>query len=266
MKVKILGCSGGIGAGPQAVLRTIAMLVDDDILIDAGTGVGELTMSQLLTIDHIFITHSHLDHITSIPFLLDSVMGQRALPVTLHGVAETLQILKDHIFNWKIWPDFSVIPDTKLPLLQYNEIKVGESIVIAGRRVTALPANHAVPAVGYQLDSGKHSLVFSGDTTTCDAFWPLVNAIGNLKYLVIETSYSNAEIAVAKVARHMCPSLLLEGLARLKHPAEVYITHLKPGWEDIILHEIAQGFAQNPALALLYVPPRVLQNAQIFEL
>jgi phosphoribosyl 1,2-cyclic phosphodiesterase len=104
MKIKVLGCSGGIGGN----LRTTTLLVDDDILIDAGTGVSDLSIEQLCAIDHIFVTHSHLDHVTSIPFLVDTVIGMRGKHITLHATRETWQILKDHIFNWKIWPDFSV--------------------------------------------------------------------------------------------------------------------------------------------------------------
>ncbi len=258
MRVKILGCSGGIGSSSGQVLRTTSMLVDEDILIDAGTGVGDLSIDQLIAINHIFVTHSHLDHITSIPFLLDTVMGLRAHPVTVYATAETLKILQDHIFNWKIWPDFNAIPDKDQPLLLYKEIGLGKTIDIDGRKITALPANHVVPAVGYRLDSGKNSLVFTGDTTTCDALWEQVNAIENLKYLIIETAFSNGEIELAKVSKHLCPSLLIEELGKLERPAEVYITHLKPGEGEIIMLEIAQSAMQYN--------PQELQNLQEFEL
>jgi len=98
MRIKVLGCSGGIGG----ILRTTSFLIDDDILMDAGTGVGDLTIDQLLKIDHVFITHSHLDHVASLPFLADTVLGFRDAPITLHATAETWQILKAHLFNWKI--------------------------------------------------------------------------------------------------------------------------------------------------------------------
>ena len=235
MKVKVLGCSGGIGAG----LRTTSLLVDDDILIDAGTGVGDLSMDALITIEHIFITHAHLDHIACIPFLVDTVMGLRATPFTVHATAETLAVLKEHIFNWKVWPDFNVIPNSATPFLQYSEVFLGQASTIGDRKITVLPAHHAVPAVGYQIDSGQHSLVFSGDTTSCDALWKEVNKIDNLKYLLIETSFSNSEIALAKMSKHLCPSMLAHELRQLTMPAEVYITHLKPGEGDMIIQEIA---------------------------
>ena len=254
MRVKVLGCSGGIGGA----LRTTSFLVDDDILIDAGTGVGDLSIEQLVAIDHVFITHSHLDHIACLPFLLDTVMGMRPHPVTVYAIADTLKILREHIFNWKIWPDFNVIPDAAQPFLEYKEIKLGMAVELAGRNITALPANHVVPAVGYRLDSGSASLVFSGDTTVCEAFWQRVNRMENLKYLVIETAFSNAEIELARVSKHLCPSMLKEELDKMMQTAEIYITHLKPGEGEVIMQEIGDLVTWHQVKAL--------QPLQIFEL
>ena len=251
MQIKILGCSGGIGAD----LRTTSMLVDHDILIDAGTGVGSLSMDELLKIDHIFVTHSHLDHIAFIPLLLDTVMGIRPEPVTVHANKETLETLSQHIFNWKVWPDFNVIPNAENPFLCYHEITLGETIELKGRKFTPLPANHVVSAVGYQVDSGKASLVFTGDTTVCDALWLEVNKIQNLKYLIIETAFSNSELALAKISKHLCSSLLEAELKKLnvdhnQNPVDIYITHLKPGEGESILKEIAECQIALPIQAL----------------
>lgn len=243
MKVTILGCSGGIGGD----LRTTSMLVDDDILIDAGTGVADLSIDAMMAIDHIFVTHSHLDHIVCIPLLVDTVIGMREKHITVHATKETWQILKDHIFNWKIWPDFSAIPDETDPLLRHSEIRVGETVNLDGRKITPLPANHTVPAVGFQLDSGTASLVYTGDTTSCDALWQAINRIENLEYLIIETAFGNGELALAKLSQHLCPSLLLEELKKLQHTPEIYITHLKPGEGEEIMRQVSSDASQfNP--------------------
>ena len=259
MQIKILGCSGGIGGA----LRTTSMLVDGDILIDAGTGVGDLSMDELLAIDHIFVTHSHLDHITSIPFLIDTVMGFRTEPVTVHANKETLAALRTHIFNWKVWPDFNFIPDEVKPILLYDEVRLGETLEIKGRKFTPLPANHVVPAVGYHVDNGKNSFVFTGDTSVCDALWIEINKIRNLKYLVIETAFSNGEIALAELSKHLCPSMLVTELNKIEldqfeQPIEVYITHLKPGEGGIIMQEIASS--------VLPLPVQALEKHQVFNL
>ena len=254
MRLRVLGCSGGIGGRD---LRTTSFLVDDDILLDAGTGVGDLGLAELARIDHIFVTHSHLDHVASIPFLVDTVGFVRDRPITLHATAETIAILREHLFNWKIWPDFTEIPSAASPILRYEEVALGRTVRLGGRAFTPLPAVHTVPAIGYQLDSGTASLVFSGDTGQNDALWAAVNAIGNLRYLVVETAFSNQERALAEVSKHLCPSMLVEELAKLTRQPEVWITHLKPGEYELTMREIEAGV---PARR-----PRMLQNGQVFE-
>jgi ribonuclease BN (tRNA processing enzyme) len=253
MKLKILGCSGGIGGN----LRTTSMLLDHDILIDAGTGVGDLLMPELALIDHIFVTHSHMDHVASIPFLVDTVGWMREKPITVHAIAETIAILKAHLFNWKLWPDFAQIPDATNPMLAYEPLELGKTVELNGRKITPLPANHTVPAVGYRIDSGRASLVFTGDTTTNDALWRAVNEIDNLRYLIIETAFCNREKDLAVASKHLCPSLLAAELEKLKLPAEIYITHLKPGEIELTMREVEDCGGKWR--------PRMLQSSQVFE-
>jgi cAMP phosphodiesterase len=253
MKLTILGCSGGIGGA----LRTTSMLVDDDILIDGGTGVGDLSLAQLARIDHVFITHSHLDHIACIPLLIDSVARYRTTPITLYGTAAVLRILQQHIFNWQVWPDFSRIPDAQSPFMRYQTVVVGHTEVLGTRRITPIPAQHTVPAVGYHLDSGTASLVFTGDTTSQDALWDYLNRIDNLRYLLIETAFPEEQQAIAVASKHLHPALLAKELVKLKRPAEIYVTHLKPGEDGVIMHEVEQ-------LAAAFTP-RFLYNQQVFE-
>lgn len=254
MRLRVLGCSGGIGGRH---LRTTSFLVDHDVLLDAGSGVGDLSLAELTQIDHIFVTHSHLDHVTSIPFLVDTVGGMRNRPITVYATSATLEILRNHLFNWAIWPDFTEIPTAEAPFLRYEEIELGRTVTIAGREFTALPAIHAVPAVGYHLDSGQGSLVFTGDTGPNDELWKIVNRISNLKVLIIETAFSNKERYLAEISRHLCPSMLAVELAKFERRAEIWITHLKPGEIELIMEEV-EACAES-------LRPRMLQNDQVFE-
>ena len=237
MQLRVLGCSGGIGAG----LSTTALLVDDDVLIDAGTGVGTLDGEALGRIDHVFLTHSHIDHIAFVPLLIDAVARTRDRPVVLYGLAPTLTALREHIFNGTIAPDFSRLPSSARPSIRYQPIAVGETVVLSGRRITALPASHSVPAVGYQLDSGRASLVFTGDSMGSDAFWEQVNRIANLRYVIIETAFPEAEQELARDAAHLNPSRLAHELNQLARPAEIYVTHLKPDSGAVTTRELAEG-------------------------
>jgi ribonuclease BN (tRNA processing enzyme) len=254
MRLRVLGCSGGIGGRH---LRTTSFLVDNDILLDAGSGVGDLTLAELTRIDHVFVTHSHLDHVTSIPFLVDTVGGMRANPITVHATAPTIEILRNHLFNWSIWPDFTEIPSAEAPFMRYEEVELGRAVTLDGRSFTPLPAVHTVPAIGYHLDSGGGSLVFTGDTGPNDELWKVVNRISNLKILIIETAFSNKERQLAEVSKHLCPSMLADELAKFERHAEVWITHLKPGEIELTMEEVEAVSSS--------VRPRMLQNGQLFE-
>ncbi len=254
MKLRILGCSGGIGGRH---LRTTSMLIDNDILIDAGTGVGDVSLAELTLIDHIFVTHSHLDHVCCIPFLVDTAGGMRNKPLTVHATEPVLEIIRNHLFNWSIWPDFTQIPTASAPFMRYATLELGLTVDLRGRKITPLPANHVVPAVGYQIDSGRASLVFTGDTTTNDPLWKIVNQIANLRHLIIETAFCNRERDLAVASKHLCPSMLAEELAKLERKAEVFITHLKPGEIELTMQEVEECAGRYR--------PRMLQNNQVFE-
>lgn len=254
MRIRVLGCSGGIGGA----LRTTALLVDDDILVDAGTGVGDLALEALAKIDHVFVSHSHLDHVTSLPFLVDTVCWMRPRPVVVYGIKDTLDILRAHLFNWKIWPDFTQIPHADKPFMVYREIRVGETVELGGRRFTPIPANHSVPAVGYAIDSGRAALIFTGDTAPHEGLWQAVNATPRVKYLIIETAFPDKERGIALASKHLCPGLLAGELEKMHATPEVYITHLKPGESALTMSEVSRAAGRWR--------PRMLENNQVFSL
>jgi len=234
VKVRVLGCSGGIGGAA----RTTALLIDEDVLIDAGTGVGDLELAALARIDHIFLTHAHLDHIGAVPLLLDSVGAHRQHPVIVHALEATIATLSSHIFNWQVWPDFTQIPDPAQPFLRFAAFAPGAEVAVGARHLRGIPVNHVVPAVGYLVRGARGHLLFSGDTTETDAFWQVANDTADLNHLIIETSFTDAEEALSRVSRHLCPRLLASELLKLRGTPKIYITHLMPGEEQEIMGEI----------------------------
>ncbi|MFT3733598.1 MAG: 3',5'-cyclic-nucleotide phosphodiesterase [Rhodocyclaceae bacterium] len=255
MEIRVLGCSGGIGGTEN---RTTSLLVDEDILIDCGTGLAVVPFESLLKIDHVFLTHAHLDHIAMLPMLVDTIGDFRDKPITVHATEETLRILRSHIFNWLVWPDFSAIPDRDNPFLRFQTLAVGESWQQGSREIRALPASHAVPAVGYSLCDGAGYLVFSGDTGPCDALVDALNAMPDLRYFIVETAFPDSQHDLALAARHLCPSMLSVMLERLVSAPEIYITHLKPGMSEQIVQEIVDKLAR--------FQPRILENGKTFTI
>lgn len=230
MRIKILGCSGGVGPG----LRTTSLLVDDEILIDAGTGTGDLSLAQMRRIGDVFITHSHLDHVCGLAFMADNLFDLIDRPMQIHATAETLDAIRAHIFNWQIWPDFSKLPNEQNPLLKFLELKPGVPVTRNGHRLTAFPVLHTVPAVGYALEAGEGVFVFSGDTYATDLLWAALNALPRLDKLMIEVAFTDEDLELGEKSKHFTPALLGQELKKLKHRPELFLTHHKPGCEAII--------------------------------
>lgn len=245
--IRVLGCSGSIAAR----CHTTSFLLDDDILIDAGTGVGELRLDELVRINHILISHSHLDHILSIPLLADSViklrMGEAGLdalqPIHVHALPETLQALRAHVFNGVIWPDFTRLPSVQRPILVFHEIAVGETLSIPARSglpdrvVHVLPAAHTVPGVGFGVETPEGWWVFTGDTGPNPALWKVLNG-QTIAQLVIETAFGDEEAHLARISGHLSPQTLAQELLQLDGEVKVYITHPKPGELASVLTQI----------------------------
>jgi ribonuclease BN (tRNA processing enzyme) len=242
MNIRVLGCSGAIAAG----YKTTAFLLDDDVLIDAGTGVGDLPLQALAAIDHILLSHSHLDHVLGIPLLADAVLRLRATagrpPVRVHALPETLTALRQHIFNGVIWPDFTALPSREAPVLSLHPFQIGERLDLGGRSIEILPAAHTVPAVGFAVDGGAAAghahWVFTGDTGPNPALWRRLSGL-RLSHLVIETAFSDDEAEVAHVSQHLCPADLGRELAQLAGSVDVRITHIKPGEVEAVMQGIA---------------------------
>ena len=250
MKVRVLGCSGAIAKD----CRTTSFLLDHDMLVDAGTGVGDLELEELALIDHILLSHSHLDHILGIPLLADSVMRLRLerlpfKPIRVYGLMQTLDALRRHLFNDVLWPDFTRLPDPDRPILELVPIECGQSLMIAGKQIEVLPALHTVPAIGYAVDTPSGWWVYTGDTGPNPALW---RALGKrqIAQLVIETAFSDDELALAQASKHLSPTLLAGELGRLSSGVSIAITHIKPGELSAVLGQIAALGIPHPVRAL----------------
>ncbi|MDH5182785.1 MAG: 3',5'-cyclic-nucleotide phosphodiesterase [Gammaproteobacteria bacterium] len=237
MQIRVLGSSGGIAKG----YRTTSYLIDSDILIDAGTGVAELDIAEMVAIRHIFLTHSHFDHIAALPLLADTVFDKIPSPIQIYALPETIQALVQHVFNEVLWPDFTRIPNRDNPVFQLNEIHDATMMELGGKSIETIAVNHIVPGVGYRVESDGKAFAFSGDTGENDNFWNILNRHDVLDLLFVESAFPNENCGLSKRSGHYCPQTLAADISKLRHTPRICISHPKPGEEKIILEQCREA-------------------------
>lgn len=234
IRLQLAGCSGGIGGSQR---QTTCYLLNDRVLIDAGTGLGTLSLEAMARVDHVVLTHAHLDHIACLPLLVDSVAAVRTEALQVWALPEVIDILRAHVFNNQIWPDFTVIPDAARPFMKLQPLP-SSGLTIAGLHFTALPARHGIPACGYLVQKDSTALAFSGDTSDCAGFWEAVSGHAAIAAVIAECSYPSSMAAMAELSMHMHAGELAARLRSLPSSCAAVVIHRKPGFEDVIAEEL----------------------------
>lgn len=235
MKLRVLGCDGGRGLG----YTTTSLLFNRQVMIDAGTIQTALTLEESLDVTDIFLTHSHLDHLIDLPFLLDATFSKRTQPLRIHGTSETLDSMMKYIFNDKIWPNFSKLPRVGEGQFTLHEIEAGKTYEAQGLKFTPFYVSHSIETVGYKIEDEKgSSLVFSGDTGPEDSIWKYANACDNLKAVIVDLSFPVSEQEVAGLSGHMTANDVASELQKLKKDCDVYAFHFKVGMAEALLDEM----------------------------
>jgi ribonuclease BN (tRNA processing enzyme) len=233
MRLQILGSAGA--EFPD--FRPPAFLIDGRLLLDAGTIGSVLSEEEQWKIRDIFVTHSHLDHIRSIPALADNIiMKNLKHTVTVHSTTAVISALQDHIFNGIIWPDFTKLPSAENPVITYTTIEPYKIYTVKDYSIETIPVNHTVPAVGFRVTSGGKTLVYTGDTGPTEDIWKYCSGADAL---IVEVSFPNNMESLALITKHLTSSMLVDELAKIAElPKHILITHPKPQYYDIIRSEI----------------------------
>ncbi len=249
MKIRILGGDGGVAPG----CHTPSFLLDKKILIDAGSAAANLSLEDQKEIDYIFISHSHLDHVKDICFLVDNMFTFRKKPIELISSPEVLESLKQHIFNDKIWPDFSALSNGRSPILSYRPVT--DSVELEGYQIQLVPVSHTVPAVGFLIkDQAGVSIIVTGDTGPTEEIWTVANREKKLKAIFTEIAFPNHLQSVADAACHYTPRSFSKEVLKLAKYPPFYIYHLKPEFRKELGREIKA--LKIPKLKLLKLNQR----------
>lgn len=234
--IKILGASGSKAKNQN----TTSFQIFKDIIIDAGNVLNSLG-NEAKDINHIFLTHSHADHITDLPFIIETFFEERKTPLTIYALEETIEVLKTYSFNNVIWPDF-----TKIKLLNSDEnslvlkkIKLNENINIGEYQIKPIEANHIAGSCGFVITKNHQSFIISGDTYTNPIIWEEINNNKTIKCLIIECSFPDKFDELARVSKHLTPNLIAKELKNLKRKdISIFFYHLKPNYEKELLKDI----------------------------
>jgi cAMP phosphodiesterase len=236
MRLRILGCSGGeLGRH-----RTTCFLVDGKLAVDAGALTASLSLDELVQVDDIVLTHSHLDHVKDVPLLSDLVVGRRDTPVRVHASTECARTLRRSVFNGELWPDFTRIPDRRAPAIEIVPFDPARPFEAGRYTVSPVPVHHPVESVGFVLSDGRSAIAVSGDTGPTTRFWQKVNDAPRLKALFVELSFPNALQELADASGHLTPRTLAAELGKLDRDGlPVLLYHLKPAHVAELRREVA---------------------------
>jgi ribonuclease BN (tRNA processing enzyme) len=242
MKIRVLGCWGGVAPGQG----TVGFLVNDRLLLDAGTVASALPAASLDMIDDVVLSHAHLDHIKELPFLVSDTNLQRTLRI--HGTQRVLSQVRRHLFNGQIWPDFSILPTPEKPFVSYHPWRAGKPTRIAGLTIEPVPVSHSVPCTGMILTDAERSIAWTSDTGPTEKIWQAARR-SEAKAVIVEVSYPNGQGRLARMAGHLTTNLLLAELRKLDMPGvPLYVYHMKPEHAATIRRELMA--VKNPVIAL----------------
>ncbi|MBI5410429.1 MAG: 3',5'-cyclic-nucleotide phosphodiesterase [Nitrospirae bacterium] len=245
MKIRVLGCHGSdslVGGthGPYQC-RTCGFLVDETVMVDAGTVGAALQLAEQKRIRQVLLTHLHFDHIQGLPTLADNLVDDVVDPVTLAGIPEVLDGLKRHIFNNRIYPDFLQLPNPQRPVFVLRPLDIGKEAEVSGLRVLPISVNHLVPTVGFLIREGATSVLYSGDTFATEEIWRVAAQEPTLKAAFIETSFPDEMEELARASKHLTPALLAREFQKIGRPdLPVYVYHLKPRFRLDIKRQLAR--------------------------
>jgi ribonuclease BN (tRNA processing enzyme) len=231
----VLGSFGG----SSPTCRMTSFLINRDLALDAGSITQALPIEDQRRIQRIVVTHSHLDHTASIPFLVENVFGEPHGTLEILVTPQVMHTLKLHLFNNDTWPDFTRIPNDLLPALRLTEVQPLRSFEVNGLRLTAVPVQHTVPTHGYLVEDDRSAVLFTSDTGPTEKVWEVANSTPRLRAVIAEVSFPTRMQAVADISRHLTPSTLAVELAKLRRDVPVYLYHFKPPYVDELRAEIA---------------------------
>jgi ribonuclease BN (tRNA processing enzyme) len=238
VKITLIPSAVSPGKGDRGAFLS-SYVIDGTVAIDAG-GLGFLgDLSAQAGIRDIFLTHSHIDHIASLPIFLETVFQTSDRCVTLHVGAETLACLRRDVFNDRVWPDFIGMSERGLPFVKVELLEPGRPVEAAGLRLTPIAVDHVVPTLGFLVEAPGAAVAIPSDTAPTDAFWKAARLAAELKGVLLEASFPNAMSSLAVVSKHLTPAMFAAEARKLDRAVTFVAVHIKPRAYDQVVAELS---------------------------
>jgi cAMP phosphodiesterase len=228
MLLEILGCHGG--SAPKR--RLPSFLINGHVLLEAGSVTNALPLAAQASIEHVLVSHAHLDHTVGLAFLVDNIQSMhtasgRNAAVTAASITPVVDDLRSYCFNNRLWPDFTKLPMPEDPALRLQTLREREAIEIGSVTVVPVPVQHTVPASGFIIHDGTSGIVFSGDTGPTDEIWKVAREFKGIHAVLVETAFPNRLEDLATVSGHLTPALLQREMEKMPD-VPLWVYHLKP--------------------------------------
>lgn len=242
MKIEILGCYGNV-IGPY---RATSFLINDTILLDAGTVTEVLGDERVRNLRSVFISHTHIDHIKGLFSVIDEMVALKENGIEIFAVKPVNEIISENLFNNLIWPDFTTIPSVENAILKQIEIDLEKDVEVSGVTFRPILMNHTVYTTGFIVKEGGRGFMFTSDTAKTERFWEIAKKEKGIEFIIADVSFPESQKEIAKISGHMTVSTLIECLERYGlSSVPVYIYHIKPFFIEEIKREVISSGRKN---------------------
>jgi ribonuclease BN (tRNA processing enzyme) len=224
--------------GPSAWQYLTTVLLNDNVAIDAGCLGLHGAAEEQGRVRDVFLTHSHIDHLASLPIFLNNILRPDGEGVTIHGNEAVLDCLRRDLFNGRLWPDFLRLTVQGKPFVTLKELRPRRPVAVAGLRLTPVEVDHVVPTLGFLVEDESATVVFPSDTGPTEAIWRMANRARNLKAIFLEATFPDEQSWLADVSGHLTPALFAQEVRKVKHPVPFIVVHIHPRSRETIVREL----------------------------
>ncbi len=213
-------------------------VVNRTVALDAGSLGFALPIEAQMQIRHVLLTHSHLDHVASIPIFLENIDYCRTGSLSLHAGGDVVESLRRDMFNGRLWPDVMSMEPAQVPFPSLLSLEAGRPLEVEGLRITPVAVDHVVPTFGFVVEGPEAAFILATDTGPTRQIWEVARETPNLRAVFLDCAFPDELEWLAKVSRHLCPSQFAQQAALVPPDVRIIAIHLKPRYHRDIVRQL----------------------------